>query len=505
MNTANFTAMQAPGQAELMNSLSEQQRLQKLLEALQEAPSNPGAVKTGEYDILNLSPIIDALKERKLTDKLDLEKKKSLDLQGKYQEELLRQLRLYDQARQGPEQELQGPMPDGQTPLTGRKPNPMAYRAFLNSPYPQVAALAKMDQQMQEKLMEKLINRADFNSAQQATIAGGDPSMLTPKTDWQFNEGLPTAVREGQIPSVPQGMQYTQEKGPNGEILNRNPVTNQLKGAGGVHVSVGDKASTAALSKAAETVIADGTKLQDGLYRGLNNLDRAEAALKNGAILGTGADVITAGASLLQTLGLAPEAIKEITGNTEVIRAGMAGFVRAALKSYGYNPSNIDLVAAQQSVGGINNTPAGLAALLRAARADMVNDALTHNQRVARVAKEVPIADIATVKLPDMGNLDGYEADPSTGMLRFKTFAPMKKTPKVGGVPTLQEPGTTSPGGISEEILRREIEVSTGQEREQLRAIYKQQFGRDYAPSGAVPGLKQLTPQELLDYYRKQR
>jgi len=115
--------------------------------------------------------------------------------------------------------------------------------------------------------------------------------------------------------------------------------------------------------------------------------------------------------------------------------------VLAALDATGTNPSNADREYAERVAGGKKLSPEGLREVIRAAKVDLANSVIAHNQTVEGLTEKIPSAQLAkiepfaarTITPEGMAGLEqmpqtadvrkalsaedftGYEQDPTTG------------------------------------------------------------------------------------------
>ena len=141
--------------------------------------------------------------------------------------------------------------------------------------------------------------------------------------------------------------------------------------------------------------------------------------------------LIQLAAGLGAQFGLAGDQVKRLLSNTEILDSDMGRFVLSALKETGTNPSNADREYAERTAGGKKLSPEGLAAVIRAARADIINGLITHNRRADSYVNDVPRLEQAKLPIPELGNflgkkpagaqslldVGGYQMDPNTGLL----------------------------------------------------------------------------------------
>lgn len=244
----------------------------------------------GDVATLNFSPLADALAQKRVEAETQAAKAKQLDVAGRWAEEEARQLRNYFQTRDGGTKELPGPSLDGEPITAPAAGNPRAFEGALASPFPKVQAAAKRDADLYGKTMEKLVDRASLPSVQQAP---GDLTRWTPKPEDRVVGDTLVRTAEGLDPKLAPGGGFTQEKGPNGELLNRNTLTNEVKGGGGVNQTINmPGASTIA------EFIKEVPKLQEIAQADAKTLVAAQLALHD---LGQGAQV-GAGAGWTQTV-----------------------------------------------------------------------------------------------------------------------------------------------------------------------------------------------------------
>lgn len=429
-----------------MEAQSLQQALMELQQQ-QESAAYGRPVQAGALSTLNFAPITDQMKKAQLKAEQEVNRKKQLDLSGKYQEEVLRQLSQYRKDKAPSEQEVAGPTQDG-GPLTKVVPgNQQSFEQYLNSPYPEVRAQAERDAKLYESRLAEALKHASLGSIQQS---GGDITRLDPQRKYQEVGGVLADTTEGHDPSLAPGMGYTQEKGPNGEVRNRNLFSNKLEEAGGVKINMPGANLVNEKIKALEPLKAQA----DASARTLRSTEQALDVLAKGAKAGYGQDA-------MQNVRTAITGITGIqfdaTTPTGVLAKTLASNVLDEFGGkLGTGVSNADVLFMKEAAGGLATDPKALERILAIRTAAAYNRIQEYNGTVDTLAA-LPQNDLgldATKKLyrSQMPNF-GYvfqtpEARASFGAgianRPFEEFLKMEQEAQKGPQGGLTAPG---PGG----------------------------------------------------------
>jgi len=435
IKTASFTmpGIMPPYGAEMAGVQSEQAQLAAALAQLQEqGPARP--LNAGKFSALNFDGLGGALREAMLQKKQEVAKKKAADLSGSYQKDLLQGLRSYTSERDGEEVALPGPPEEGKAPPSRQTPgNPLAYKAGQLSQFPEIRGMAGDDRKTQEALFAKLVDKASPNSA---FAAGGDPRQLRAKADQKVvnNSVMEMGQEVGEVPKVLPGMGVTQRDVAGVGMSNVQPGGNvdplDKRNVSHVTLSTGGKADQVFLNDEVKDISANRSKLEASTTRGFRALASAQQAVENGAYMGPVSGFVSGAAGLAVQFGMGSDEVKRFLSETQVLDSDMGRFVLAALKQTGTNPSNADREYAARTAGDKKLSPDGLLAVIRAGRTDIVNDLITHNNRVDQYAGDVPQLIRAKLAIPDLSNVakgakgvpsnaqdvSGFLPDPATGM-----------------------------------------------------------------------------------------
>lgn len=350
----SFTSLGAnPYQQEAGSlGLREQELADALLQAQQQ--SNAGPIQAGVYTIPNFGALRASLEKKRLTEERSNLEKKKLDLQGRYAEEVARQLRSFRKAGADEEIPLAGPTQDGE-PLTGKVVgNPRAFRDYLDSPYAEVRARAEAEQKAYDARYMKAAEKASVGS--QARANGDLGGLVAPKKYTQINGAI---FEEGEDapPTVYQGV--TQERNFKGEMSNVFP--------GGKRDNV-DK-STRIINqgpdkKFGETMMAgmpDKEKAAQAANSAIRGTETALQALQNGARTGFGEQWLQNARTLASGLtGIQFDA----TTPTGVLAKALAKNVIDELGGLGAQVSDTDRGFMEQAVGGLKEDPKALERIL---------------------------------------------------------------------------------------------------------------------------------------------
>ena len=96
----------------------------------------------------------------------------------------------------------------------------------------------------------------------------------------------------------------------------------------------------------------------------LQSLGKMAETYKGGVVTGSLADTRVNFLNVLDTLGFTTGKDKQVLANSEDFAKEAQRLIGSVLKAYGYNPSNVDLQAAQKSMPNLANSPQGLVQLI---------------------------------------------------------------------------------------------------------------------------------------------
>ncbi len=357
MATANFTLPTNPWQGEAQENTQEIARLQEALMAAQASGQGPNApVNTGGMYGLNLNPLVQAMKERVTRQELETAKKKERDLNGRYQQEMIEQLRGYQKAKAGgAPRELQGPTQDDSPLMSQPQPNQRAFEEYQYLPGPAGEA-ARADAKTYNERYNKAMERASLPSIQRAN---GDLSALAPKDDFKVVDNTLVNAPEGQDPRLAPNAGYTQQMGPNGELRNRNNLTGRVSGEGGTKVTINNPGKK--LSDTAIEAMPKALEKAQAANSALRSTEMALQALGEGAQAGYGQEWLQNAKTLVSGMtGLQFDAQTP----TAVLAKALAKNVIDELGGLGAQISNTDRDFMSTAIGGLNTDPKALERIL---------------------------------------------------------------------------------------------------------------------------------------------
>jgi hypothetical protein len=289
---ANFNSPGVPYASERADLAMEQALLLQALQQQSQAGYSRPGIRSSNVFTPDLGGLGSAIAANMNREKVEINRKKAADLEGRYNEEMVKELRKYRTAESGETVNLEGPTEDGR-PLTGRVPgDPQAYKGFVDSPYPEVAGKAKLAQELYQKQFEELAKRASFPSIQQ-TIQSGQQSIgqLAPKRDMVPLEGALIDTTEGKDPSVVPSTRVVQATLPSGTVVNQFASGKQSS------VDTAPRMTTNVQNMPGNEVLKGRiAKLEEGQETALKQVDTLRAteqaltALQAGATTGFGAE-----------------------------------------------------------------------------------------------------------------------------------------------------------------------------------------------------------------------
>lgn len=421
--TVGFTSPYSAAMADQMQELARLQQQSQQLD-LNPDPGKPNSA--GAYLSLNFNPVIEEMKRKRLAEKEKVERAKLLDLQGKYTEEMSRQLKAWHTRPRG-----------GQVPTEA-----------LTSEYESIRKLAQDEEENRRKRFDKLLEKSDLPSGVAATQAGDQLDLLQEPEKAIEVGGVLAMTRPGQNPRLPSNMGFDQETRGDGTLFNVDKFTGRRTTADQASrqtVNVGAvKADETLLVEQAKGLEAQREALEKPLPQAFRALASAEKAAEAGALQGPLTTVERVFQGVLREFGVSAESLPKLK-NTETINSDMGRFVLQSIKATGTNPSNADREFAERTAGGTPLSKEGLLAVIKAARADLYNSAIQHNQRVDQMVETLPSAKNSYVRVPlRVGSLvemkklfEGFEPDPQTGyFMPTQRQAPVSPTQ---GVPSLED------------------------------------------------------------------
>jgi hypothetical protein len=377
MNYQNFSAP-VPGVPEFgqeMASLNVEQKM--LLESLmaKRAQARQGAapLEAGGHTVLNLAPLGAALGARRDKEELETTRKKQADVTGRYQTELLAQMRRMRQNLSGSEQELPGPTESG-APLTGMtKPNQRGYEEYLSSPFPEVRAAAEAEQKRYQSRADELAKRSTVGSVQ---AAGDDLGKYQAKPEYKEVNGAVMDLSGEAPPSVAPGMGVTQITSPGGVLANQYPGGKQDTVDKGIKIQMPGQDLVAERIK----MLPEDKKEAEGAANLIQTSQQAIAALREGAVAGGGANYKNIAKNLVT--GLTGIPFPENTP-TAVLAKSLA---KATLEDMGgrlgAGVSNADREYMADANGALSTDPHALERILAIRMGGAERLVRTHNDQV---------------------------------------------------------------------------------------------------------------------------
>lgn len=289
MPTKSFVTpgVQPPFAQDMSSLAQEQAALQEALQR-QSGGTSVKPIDSGAYQVLNFDGLANALAAKETQRALENNRKKSLDVQGKYQQGLVESLKKFDTASIGGDVELPGPTEGGQ-PLTGQVlGDQRAFTKFLNSPYPEVRAAAERQRESYDKRFDKSMERASLTSIQ---ASGGDLGALRPKPELKVDQGAVIDLTEGRTPIAVAGKNEPQTLA-DGTQVDYNPLTGKrdaVNKAPQVKIDMGNKAGTEVLQQRVKK-LEDSQEMANKRADTLRSTEQALASLQQGATTGYGAE-----------------------------------------------------------------------------------------------------------------------------------------------------------------------------------------------------------------------
>ena len=403
--TAGFVTpgLQSPYAAEQANLGLEQQMLLQALQGQQDV-SVPTR-QTGAVNVLNFDGVGNAIAGQRSRQELEVNRKKQLDVAGKYSEQLVQEMKRFRTAD-----------PD--------KPQELA--PFLDSPYPEIRSRAEDEMKSARERLGKALEKADPTTWKNGGMQG--IGGLAPKPEQTVIGKSLVNTTPGQPIALVPGSGFKQVPDPNnpGQQVNQSILTGemeQINRASQVHVNSGQKADETFLIAEAKKLSDSAEKINSTVPTQLRALASVEQAARSGAIQGPVSGLVQFAAGLATQFGLSSEHVKQLLANTEILNSDMGRFVLQAVRALGVNPSNADREYAAQTAGGQKLSPAGLEAVIRASRVDLVNSMIQHNKQVDKLKTEFPKAELARVEMPELANIKGKTKVPF-GVMDVKGFLP---------------------------------------------------------------------------------
>lgn len=361
-----------------------------LLRALQNEPATYGSplLDTGAFKVANAGGIGDALAAAKTKQAIELNRKKSADLEGRYQDELVKELRKYRTAQDGGT--VESGTIDGQA-VTERTPgNPQAYKQFRDNPFPEVRAEARLAEELYQKQFEELGKRASFPSLQQAIQSGqGSIGQLQAKPEYKELGGALMNVGDtGQPPSVVPSTRVTQTKLPTGTVVNQYASGEQKA------VDTAPKISTTVQNMPGNEVLKGRiTKLEEGQEMALKQVDTLRATEQALTALAAGATT-GFGAEWLQNLRTAATMLTGVqfpeNTPTAVLQKALAeNVVNKFSGKLGSGVSNADVLFMGKASGDLATDAAAIERILAIQAAAAQREIKRHNQLARAISPYV--------------------------------------------------------------------------------------------------------------------
>lgn len=385
---ANFsTGVQPPYAAERADVAAEQAMLLRALqEQMQTGFSRPG-IRAGNAYIPDLGGLGSAIAARGTRADIDLNRKKAADLEGKYQDELVKELRKYRVAESGQDVALDGPTMDGQ-PLVGRIPgDPQAYKGFRDSPFPEIRGEARLAEELYRKQFDELSKRASFPSVQQALQSGQSIQALKPKPEYQaLGKSLVETTETGQPPTVVPSMRVTQSTLPSGTVVNNYATGEQDAVDKATKVSQNNiMGADNLLMKEEINALPKEYESAQKYAKGIKATETALNALANGARTGFGQDWIqNAQTAITNITGIPFEGVT----SSGVLAKALAEATIAELGSLGNQISNADRQFMSTATGGTADDPKALERILAIRAAALSKGLARHNQNIENLASD---------------------------------------------------------------------------------------------------------------------
>lgn len=200
--TAGFvtSGLQSPYAAEQANLGLEQQMLLQALQGQQDV-SVPTR-QTGAVNVLNFDGVGNAIAGQRTQQELEVNRKKQLDVAGKYSEQLVQEMKRFRTAD-----------PD--------KPQELA--PFLDSPYPEIRSRAEDEMKSARERLGKALEKADPTTWKNGGMQG--IGGFAPKPEQTVVDGTLINTTPGQLIAPVAGGGYKQSTMPDGDVMNTNLLT----------------------------------------------------------------------------------------------------------------------------------------------------------------------------------------------------------------------------------------------------------------------------------------
>lgn len=356
----------------------EQQRLADALAHVQDQGTTQ-PLQAGRLSALNLEGAGNSLREALLIKQQEVARKKAADISGSYQKDLLQGLKAYTTQRDGQEVPVAGPPAEGEASPTRTVPgNPLAFKSGQLSAFPEIRGMAEEDRKSQEKLQEKLVEKA---SPASALAAGWDNRLLRPKSDQKVvnNSVMEMGGEVGQAPTVLPGMGVTQSTLPSGTMVNTLPggkldaVDKAPKTE--VKINLGDHPMQEAMK-----LLPDDFKAAQAANRTLRSTETALSALKEGARTGAGEDYLQSARTAIE--GLTGLKFDTTTPTAVVAKALAENVVNEFGGKLGAGISNADVLFMKEAMGGLATDAHALDRILAIRAAAAYIKIQEHNRNV---------------------------------------------------------------------------------------------------------------------------
>lgn len=374
--------------------LSQEQQLLLARLAQQQQGLAPQLADGGKYKALDFTGLANVLASARTEDKLDSNRRKQADLLGAHQKAILEEMQKYDP----------------KDPTSRRRARTLGIPELAKMAGDDEKAAAESEKEERDRkaaLERALLERLGFNSAI-GLAQGKGLDGAQPRQTQTVQGGMVIGTAEGQPPEVLAGKWEPPAPVPGVGMAQVQPFTGKVdetsKAPRTTIINPGDKAGRVFLENEATEASKRAATLRQTLGPQLSALERAEETAARGAFQGKLAGLKQAASGIGYELGLNSDQINSLLSNTEMLDSDMGKFVLANVKLLGANPSNADREYSERTAGGKQLTSDGLAAVIRAAKADILTSVNAHNQHVARLAQDVPPVTGATIKLPRVVN-----------------------------------------------------------------------------------------------------
>lgn len=414
--TVSFTTPgMAPPYTQEMGGLTQEQQL--LLEALknQQEGTDGKLINSGHFFTPDLGGLGNALAARSTNTKLEENRKKQADVQGKYQQALIERMGKFRQDSEGGAVDVAGPPDEGQAqPTRTTAPNQRAFLQYEDDPFPEVAAKARLQREMYNKRAEELGKRASFQSVQ---AGGEDLSKYAPMQKQEVKDNMVVGVTEGQAPVLLAGQRVP------GQLANGTEIdTNTFTGAR----DAVDRAPKINLPAAGPQLLTEKIKGLEADQKSalamadtVRSTEQALDAIKQGAQAGYGTDFMQNARTLVSSL--TGVQFPESTPTAVLAKTLASNVVNEFGGKLGTGISNADVQFMQQAMGGTNTDPKAIERILAIRAAAAYNAVKRHNENVATIGGEAEKTPAAQRPLSGETVNKLYAVKPPAVNLKFTT------------------------------------------------------------------------------------